>query len=132
MAKRKRGDESDESNQQSNNGTILETALKSIDEHDDELASLRGSYMQKCKKPRESIREVMTEVREAGENMKAFRVLLKAHRDERKRLAAIAALEAEDAEALEDMRERLGGLADLPLGAAALDRAAKREGNSLS
>jgi hypothetical protein len=112
-----------------NNGH-LDRYLKAIDEHDDELASLRGSYMQQCKGPREGIREIKGELREAGENMKAFNVLLKGHRADRAQQKRIAELEQEDVEALEDMERRLGILADTPLGQSALDRKRKRDDGS--
>ena len=106
----------------------LKGYLDRIDEQDDVLASLRGTYMNECKSPHESIREVLTEAREAGVNMKAFRVLLKGHRNDRKQLARIAELESEDADAHAEMVEALGEFADTPLGAAAVESAKPKRG----
>ena len=97
----------------------IDRFLESIDELDDDLATLRGEYMNKCRKPRESIKEVIGEVKEAGHNMKAFRVLLKKHRADRAHEVRVAAMEPEDAE---DLQRMLGGFADTPLGSAAVER----------
>jgi len=106
----------------------LRSYLEQIDEQDDVLASLRGEYMNKCKGPREAIREVLTTAREAGVNMKAFRVLLTGHRQERKQEARIAELETEDAQAHQEMCEALGEFGDTPLGEAAIKGAKRRRG----
>jgi F0F1-type ATP synthase membrane subunit b/b' len=100
--------------------------LEAIDRADDELASLRGSYMAECKGPRETIREIKGEAREAGVNMRAFNVLLTGHRSERKQAKRVTALEQEDFDALELLREQLGPFADTPLGEAALAEAGDR------
>jgi hypothetical protein len=100
--------------------TDLQGYLDAIDRADDELASLRGAYMSDCKGPRASIREIMGAARDSGENMKAFRLVLKGHRDARKQAKRVAELEQDDADAYEAMREKLGAFADTPLGEAAL------------
>jgi hypothetical protein len=107
-------------------GDELKGFLSEIDRHDDELATLRGSYMAECKGPHEAIREILTAVRESGTNMKAFRVLLKGHRNARKQAARVAELETEDAQDYETMVEALGEFADTPLGSAAIDGARRR------
>jgi hypothetical protein len=113
---------------QSNN--TIAHYLKGIDVADDELASLRGSYMASCKGPRATIREIKREARDAGVNMKAFNAVLKDHRAERARLKRIAELENDDAFSYEQMREALGELGDTPLGSAALGRTKGRGGKS--
>jgi hypothetical protein len=62
------------------------------------------------------------EVREAGHSMVAFRTVLSKHRGERRIERKIAELEGDDAETYEMMVDALAGLADTPLGEAALDR----------
>lgn len=94
--------------------------LSEIDRHDDELDRLRGEYMAACKPSHESIREILKEARESGVNMRAFRIVLKGHRFERKQLAAIDELDGEEADAHAEMLEALGEFADTPLGAAAV------------
>jgi uncharacterized protein (UPF0335 family) len=107
-------------------GDQLKGFLDEIDRHDDELASLRGSFMAQCKGPHEAIREILTSLRESGTNMKAFRVMLKGHRNDRKQAARVAELEIEDAQAYETMIKALGEFADTPLGSAAIDGARRR------
>jgi uncharacterized protein (UPF0335 family) len=108
--------------------TSIETFLESIDGVDDELASLRGAYMQQCKRPRDQLREIMAEIKDAGHNMKAFRVLLRHHRDERKHADRVAGLEPEDAD---DLQRMLGDYAETPLGAAAVERQRKLDGDEM-
>jgi hypothetical protein len=110
--------------------------LDAIDRADDELASLRGSYMSQCRGPRATISEIKGSAREAGVNMKAFDVILKGHRDERKQAKRIAELEGDDIDAFEEMAEALGEFASTPLGSAALEgarpkRGARRKDDSL-
>jgi hypothetical protein len=104
----------------------LQGYLEAIDRADDELATLRGEYMQSCKGPQSAIKEIKGSARENGTNMKAFNTLLKGHREQRKQENRIAQLEVEDAEAYERMVEQLGAFGDTPLGAAALDAARPR------
>jgi len=108
----------------------LKGYLDRIDAQDDELLSLKGSYMRDCQGPREQIKEIMIAVREAGHSMVAFRTVLAKHRSERRIENKIAALEGDDAETFEMMVEALGGLADTPLGEAAVKRRrGRREAN---
>jgi hypothetical protein len=109
-----------------NNGII--GYLEAIDRADDELLSLRGSYMAQCKGPRASIAEIKGAAREAGINMKAFNVVLKGHRADRAHEKRIAALEAEDAAAYEELEAALGDFGGTPLGSAALEGARPRRG----
>jgi hypothetical protein len=101
---------------------LLDGFLQQIDVHDDELASLRGSYMQECRGPHGGIKEVMASVKEARLNMKAFRTLLRKHRAERQHAKQVAALDLADQADFRTMEERLGQLADTPLGRAAMQR----------
>jgi uncharacterized protein (UPF0335 family) len=101
----------------------LEGYLSEIARVDDQLASLKGDYMQRCRAPREQIKEILDSAKEAGINMVAFRQVLAKHRDTRKQDRRIADLEADDASAYELMLQALGEFGDTPLGKAALDRA---------
>jgi hypothetical protein len=112
--------------------TELQGYLDRLDSEDDALLSLKGTYMGDCQGPRARIKEIMGEVREAGHSMVAFRTVLSKHRSERRIERKIAELEGDDAETYEMMVEALAGLADTPLGEAALDRKrrrGRREGN---
>jgi uncharacterized protein (UPF0335 family) len=101
----------------------LEGYLQEIDFADNELDTLRGEYMQKCKGPRSQIKDIMSTVKEDGVNVKAFRAVLADHRSERKQQKLVAGLEADDAQDYEAMLDALGAFSDTPLGEAALSRA---------
>jgi hypothetical protein len=119
--------EADAHNAQPSNISI-EAYLKGIDVADDQLASLRGTYMAACEGPKGIIKEIKAEVKEAGHSLKAFNRKLKDHRNERKRKRKLAAMEEEDALAYEAMRAH--DYADTPLGAAAVDRHRPKGGDA--
>lgn len=109
--------------QQHGNGSAMDNIpdfLAAIAAQDDELDTLKSSYMASCKGPRSRIRDVLDQVREAELSMPAFRVLLNEDRAERRIAKRVAELEADDAESFEAMHAALGALAETPLGAAAL------------
>jgi hypothetical protein len=110
---------------------VIADYLEEIDPHLDELASLQGTYMANCKGPQGRIREIKTEMKDAGVDMSAFAEVLKDHIAERKRRKRVEALEPEARDHYEDMRASLGDYGDTPLGAAALDKARppKRSGD---
>jgi hypothetical protein len=108
-------------------GAALERFLTAIDKLDDELMSLKGEYMANCRGPRQRIKDILAQARESDINMVAFRELLHAHRDDRKRQARIEALEADDRDAYEILEEALGEFGDTELGQAALSRAKPRQ-----
>jgi hypothetical protein len=101
----------------------LSRHLDAIDDADDELESLKGSYMLSCKGPRERIKTELATVKESGVNVVAFRAVLAAHRDKRAADKRIAALDLADKADFEAMKEALGEFGDTPLGTAALSRA---------
>ena len=104
-------------------GEALNGYLQQVAEVDDELASMKGDYMQACKGPRQRIKEILATAKESGINMVAFRQVLEKHRDARKQEHRIADLEADDASAYELMLQALGEFGNTELGKAALDRA---------
>ena len=101
--------------------------LAEIAEVDDELLTLKGEYMQACKGPRNKIKDILHTAKEDGINLVALREVLTRHRDDRRAERRIADLEADDADAFEQMLSALGELGDLPLGKAALDRARPKD-----
>jgi hypothetical protein len=113
-------------------GDALNGFLQQIADVDDELATMKGDYMQACKGPRAKIKEILATAKESDINMRAFREVLAKHRDARKQERRIADLEDDDASAYELMIEALGPFVDTPLGKAALDRAKDRTLDSLS
>ncbi len=110
----------------------LQGYLEEIDRQDDELLSLRSSYMEECKGPRGEIKEIMASAKEAGVNMKSFRVLLAKHRADRAHDKHVAALEQDDAHDLAKMKEALGDFLDLPLGQAAYRAAGGLDGEIIT
>jgi hypothetical protein len=111
--------------------TNLRPYFDRIDEYDDELLELKSEYMNDCKGPRSSIKEIKDSAREAGINMRAFKENLKNHREERARLKRVAAMEAEDRDEYEVLREQLGEFGSTPLGEAALAGKRKDQLDSL-
>ena len=105
-------------------GEELSEFLHDIDEADDALASLKGSYMRDCVAPRGRIKAAMGRAKEAGINLVAFREVLAEHRAQRRLRGRLADLDLADRADFEAMREALGVLADTPLGQAAMAEAA--------
>lgn len=111
-------------------GEGLQRYLAEIDGADDELIALKIDHMNACKGPRGRIRAVMKEARESSENIEAFRVIVAAHRAERKIEARIEELEADDRADYDKMEEALGAFADTALGKSALSKAKPRNKGS--
>lgn len=107
----------------SDSNNELQGYLAEIDRHDDELANLKGSYMEQCQGPRAAIKEIIVAADEAGHNPVAFRAVLKTHRADRAEEKRIAALDMADRSDYESMMAALGPYADTELGQAALAKA---------
>jgi hypothetical protein len=103
-------------------GAQIESFLKVIDGADDELIALKTEHMRACKGPRGKIRGAMTQAKENGLNMSAFRALVAKHRGERKIDQQLSELEADDHADYQQMLVALGEFGDTPLGQAALDK----------
>jgi hypothetical protein len=101
---------------------LVKGLFSEIDRQDDELASLRGSYMEDCKGPRGQIKEIKGRAREEGLNMRAFNELLAQHRSGRAEQRRLAEMEPEDLDAFNLLEQALGEFVDTPLGEAALNR----------
>jgi hypothetical protein len=111
-------------------GEELHAFLKSIATQHDELDKLKAAHMAKCKGPRGKIKSTMKSVRESEINVNAFRVELKKFLDDRKHQKRVEALEPDDAEAHEMIRQALGPYADTPLGQAAVKRGRSKGGEA--
>jgi len=98
--------------------------LEEVEGHLDELESLRGSYMSKCKKVRDQIKDVYLGAKEAGVKIKPLKGLVKWRQLERKKLKLEASFEEDEDEAAIYRRlvENLG-----PLGEAAAREAGYAE-----
>jgi hypothetical protein len=108
-------------------GDELRGYLETVAAADDELLTLKSAHMQSCKAPRKKIRETIGEAKRNGINVTALRELIARDRSKRRHDRRIAQLEADDAEDYASMEAALGGLADTPLGQAALARAKGEE-----
>jgi hypothetical protein len=110
----------------------LKSYLDEIDAADDELASLKGDYMQKCKRPRGRVKETIATAKDAGINTKALRAVIADHRAKRKQERRVADMEADDADDYAAMQDALGAFGDTELGRAALDKAKRRGEETLA
>jgi len=91
----------------------------------DELATERGEFMKRCKVLRDHIDEIVTEARDdLGVPKKAFRAVVREHELKRKLDAVRDDLDdSEIQDAFDLLKIALGDFGELPLGAAALQRA---------
>lgn len=80
------------------------------------------AYMAECAKISARQKDLCDDAKGAGLNGKVLRATVKQRALERKAAAIVEALEDDDADLVRDIREALGDFADLPLGAAAVDR----------
>lgn len=85
-----------------------------------EMDVFKAEHMARCKKQRELINGYYDRARDAGIPVKALKTEIKATKLEKRANALRDALEDDDADSLEMIREALGTLADLPLGQAAM------------
>jgi hypothetical protein len=95
-----------------------------------DLLSERGAYMNRCRGIREGITAAYDDAKAAGIPKDALKKAVKTRELERKIAEHVAAMEADTRENYELIRAALGDFGDLPLGAAALDRA-KPKGETL-
>lgn len=89
-----------------------------------EIASETGAFMKGIRELKDDIKDILTEAKDQGVPMKALKAELKLRDLDREKDKVVAGLEDDDAESLEQIREALGEFASLPLGRAALERAA--------
>jgi uncharacterized protein (UPF0335 family) len=85
-----------------------------------DLATEKSEYMTRCKGIREDIKEVLSEAADAGITRKTIKTAVKVRYLERKAAEARDSLEEGEIETLDAIRLKLGDLAELPLGQAAL------------
>jgi uncharacterized protein (UPF0335 family) len=105
---------------------VVQGFTHQIEEKYDRLASIKGEYMQRCKTIREDIARVLVEAKDAGIPKKEFKLVIRTRALENKLEHIRDDLEPDEAETFEAIRAALGDLADLPLGAAVLDRGGNR------
>lgn len=94
---------------------------------DAELEVMKMRYMNECRTKREEQKRIVKMVKAEGFASDAFKAVIKCRRLEKKIEAIADDLEDDDAiESYEQMMEALGGLADLPLGQAAVEATPKK------
>jgi uncharacterized protein (UPF0335 family) len=97
--------------------------MERIDACFDELATLTGEHMNRCKGPRKRIVEIVDEAKAAGINKKAMKAKIKARDYERKMAKLREDLEADEQDSFDRISEALGDYGTTPLGEATLRRA---------
>lgn len=98
--------------------------VEAVEEFHKELKTKQSLYMSECKAIRTKIKDVLEEAKGQGGDPKAIKAVVKRRELEKKIAAHEAALEDDTQARFKGMLKALGGLADTPLGAAALKTAA--------
>ena len=101
----------------------IREAFTAILRHQDKIASEQGKYMQRCAKIRSDIAAVYDQAKDHGITKKVLRAKVKHFNLLKKAEKAREDLELDEQNEFDLLSQKLGGLADLPLGKAALDRA---------
>ena len=101
----------------------LKKAVADIERQHEILATYQGEHMSRCKGPREKIKEAQATAKSSGVPLRALNAEIKRRDLERRTIAVRAKLEPDDQSLLDQIREALGGIADLPLGKAAVTAA---------
>lgn len=96
-----------------------------IEEIEKEIDTLKGEFMAKCKAKRDEQKEVLDDAKSQGVAKKVVKTLFEIRKLRQKEHAKLSELEGEDHQYGVDILKVLGGFADLPLGAAAVDRERK-------
>ena len=93
-----------------------------FEELEQEFASLRGKFMADAKAIRDKQKELLDDAKSQGIAKKVVKNVVKARELEARAKDLRDDLEDDDRELFVDIRKALGDFADLPLGAAAVDR----------
>lgn len=102
--------------------------LSEIRKCDDELDTLKGEHMARCKAVRERKSAWMTQIGDAGFDVAAVKFNLKADKLEAAVRRHREGAEEDTVETADAIKARLGEFAGLPLGAAAVEHAETEEG----
>lgn len=98
--------------------------IEEIEGIKDDIESETGAFMKRIKDKKTEIKNLIADAKNEGIPTKAFRAELKLREFDRKKDKVVAGLEDGDADELDMIREALGDFASLPLGDAAMRRAA--------
>lgn len=105
-------------------GEKLQGYIAKIEGYFADMESEKGAYMRRCKSIRGSIDVVYEEAKALGIPKKVLKAHVDLRKLEGKKEAIVAKLDGDDAETFEMISDALGDFATLPLGKAALHRAA--------
>jgi uncharacterized protein (UPF0335 family) len=109
-------------------GDQLRALIGKLEGYEQDLLSEQGAYMNRCRAIRDSIKITFTEAKAAGIPKKILAGHVALRKLERKKEAVVESLQDEEglAEAFDMTASALGDFAALPLGIAAVHRAAAR------
>lgn len=102
----------------------VQAAVRNIEEHHSDLASERGTYMQRCKRIREAMANDYDTAGNRGISKKLLKKIIKERELERRIESLTDDLEPDERSELEMLVEKLGEFANTPLGKAAMTNAA--------
>lgn len=109
------------------NAVLVKKLVQQIESGFADLEIERGTYMQRCKAVRGRITGIFEDAKGLGIPTAELKAVIKTRRFEAKASAAREALEAEEREIFDNIREALGDYAETPLGAAAVEAAESQE-----
>jgi len=107
---------------------VIREAFEEILSHEERLEAARIEYMNTCRAIRGEIKTVYDEAKEAGVKKKVLKAKVKQHSYLMKADACRTDLEADEQNEFDLIVQKLGGLAELPLGLAALNGAGNKGG----
>lgn len=102
--------------------------IKRVESLHADLLSERGEYMAACRSIREDIKQVFTDAKEQhGIPTKTLKAIVKQREYQRKVDSCGDFLDIDERASFEQLVEDLGGLVDLPLGAAAIEAQKRKD-----
>lgn len=102
---------------------VVEDMVAKIESCDADLLSEHASYMNACRQIRQRKKDLYGLAKEQGLPQLELKTLVKTRKKDREKAAMIAALEQDQRQVFEMLREALGDFGETPLGNAALERA---------
>ncbi|WP_141688514.1 hypothetical protein [Bradyrhizobium paxllaeri] len=113
------------------NAEVIREAFEEILSHEKRLEQAQSEYMKTCRAIRGDMKTVYDEAKEAGVTKKVLKAKVKQHNYLKKADKCRTDLEADEQNEFDLIVQKLGDLADLPLGLAALNGAGKDDGQHL-
>ncbi len=104
------------------NADEMASFVDKMEELETEKLREKMAYMERCRRIQTQINELLDDAKGQGLPKNVLKAVVKARDLERKADAVMEALEDDAQQIFKDIREALGDFADLPLGAAAVER----------